>query len=327
MNKYRLKNGRLGICTSECFPEASAAELRVLLALIERDFDFDTDEELAKAAHTSKSRAVSAVALFESSGIIEKASDGGNITYEFAENSESRKEPKTALSAANTIRDEGLALVIHECTALMNKAALSREETIDLTSLVTDEMLAGEYIAILTAYLSKRGKVTVNRIVKEAKKLKERGIDTAEMLEAYIKEREKSDSAEYEFKKLLHIWERPLSDTERAYATRWFNEYGYSEVILSKAYDMTVLTKASFSIRYMDTIVKSWFEAGCRTLDECTAHSESEKQKRDAENSNKPKRKQKESQPRYGTFDINKAFTAALERSYKNCEEEENKPD
>jgi DNA replication protein DnaD len=66
----------------------------------------------------------------------------------------------------------------------------------------------------------------------------------------------------------------------------------------------------------MDSVLTSWHEAGCKTVAECKAHSESHKPQK--EQATEPKRRAKSAPtpPRYGEFDINTAFDNALKRSY-----------
>ena len=318
MKRYRLKDGRLSITESECFDGASAAELRVLLALIESDFEYSSEDELAIAAKTTRSRVISALALFESEGIIAEDNGEPDITFEFKTRKDERAE-KSSLELAKTVRDNELKELFDECAALMNQVALPHEESKKIAKLKEDEELSDEYIATLAAYIAKGGKLTVSRLVKEAEKLKKKGIETPEALDSYLKEKESERACEYEFRGLLGIWGRTLSQSEKQYAKKWFEDYGYSSGILGMAYDITINARGSLALPYMAKIVDSWYTGGCKTVEDCKTRIESDKIKQNAERAKKqtaPKRSAATPQRNFGDFDANKMLEKTLKKSY-----------
>jgi DNA replication protein DnaD len=76
----------------------------------------------------------------------------------------------------------------------------------------------------------------------------------------------------------------------------------------------------------MDKILTEWHEAGCKTLEECRAHEEKNKaDRREAyKPKTKPREKEKPKPPRYGSFDVDEAFRAALKRSFSDDDGENN---
>ena len=74
-------------------------------------------------------------------------------------------------------------------------------------------------------------------------------------------------------------------------------------------------------LRYMDRVLTNWFDAGCKTVSECRAYSESERAKSKAAKSEKKYAKSRPETPRYGNFDAHEAFLNAVERSFKDYEE------
>ena len=328
MKIYELNGGRLNVTKSECFAEATKEELRVLLALIEANFNYSDEVALAKVAKTTKSRVISALALFESEGVIKertekRCTNGENeISYEF-EKSETERNAK---EIAADIRDEGLAALISECTAILNKATLQTGDVKQLVELYTDEGLSEEYIVTLASYLAggKQNRRSVRSIYSKAKELKAKGIDTPEALDAYIKDRERDDPSHFSFRAFFKIWQRPLSESECAYAEKWYGEFGYSDEIISKAYDAAVRATGGISLPYIDTVLTNWHSAGCKTLADCIARGEVDKAKLaaeaaadDAKRGVRQRRSEKTAEvPKYGNFNIEDAFAAALERSY-----------
>lgn len=319
--KYRVD--RIRVIGSAAFAEASKEELRVLLALTELSGEAESAEELAGAAMISPARCKAALAFWEESGVI--SADGGEprITEEFEERLvRGEIDEVPARQVADSIRDENLAAMIQECAILMGQACLPNGDVKNLTALYTQYSLSPEYIVTLAAHLAGRGTLTVRRLCDEAIRLQSKRCDSAEALEAYISDMEASSGAEWEFRRLLGIYGRTLSVSERRYFKRWSEEFGYSVSIVSEAYDLAVLNTRSGrgDLRYMDSVLTSWHEAGCRTVSDCRERIEAEKARKAADaaakGESKKRTKSTPQTPRYGNFDINEAFNDAVARSF-----------
>lgn len=313
------------ITASETFAEASREELRVLLAIISLNGEVDDEDKLAKCAAVSRARAAAAIALWEESGVIARSA-ARSVSEEFSDSyNESDIEEMDSADVASEIRNENLAAMLTECQALMQKGALSTQEIKTICILNTEYALSPEYVTVLAAHIAAKGKLTATRLRDEAKRLVSKGIDTLESLEKYIIDRENESADEWEMRRVVGIYNRNLSDTERAYFKKWTNDYGYSVNIVSFAFDVAVLSTGKLSFPFMDKLLSSWHEAGCTTLDECrTAHASHKAQAEGAAQA-KPQRARTRSEapkPRYGDFDVGEAFQHALSRSFGDDEEE-----
>jgi DnaD/phage-associated family protein len=317
---YRIN--LLRITASPTFKEASKEELRTLVALIEFDGKTDDAQELSEAAGISLARCKSALAFWEESGVIREDDGSPSITDEFEERLvRGEIEEVPAVEVAESIRNEDLASMIEECAIQLGQACLSNTEVKDLTALHTQYALSPEYVATLAAYKARKGKTTVKRICDEAIRLSGKGIDNLEALESYIKSVEESSGSEWEIRRVMGIYNRNLSPSERGYFKKWSEDFGYSTAIVTEAYDISVLNTGSGKLSYMDKILTDWHDAGCRTVSECKARSEAEKAKLSNNNQSKKKSKTEAPTPRYGNFDVNEAFMNALERSFKSDDE------
>ena len=311
---------------SECqgFTEMTAPELRVLVALIENGGCLRSTKELAELSGTTEVRAVATLTLLTEMGLIapegEDSSVSGGIVEEFEYRiREGEIESQSATSVAKTIRDGNLAEMISECAVIFEEPALSSEHTAILTALYTQYGLSPEYILTLASYMATKGKPNASTLKNKAISLHKRGIDTVEELERYIGDLERENTADWELKRLFGIKGRNLSDAELAYFRRWCEEFDFTTEIISSAYDIcSVATGGKLSLPYMDKILTEWHEFGCKTLDECRRHEE--KNKADRREAYKPKAKPREKEkpkpPRYGSFDVDEAFQAALRRSF-----------
>lgn len=307
------------ISENECFREASAGELRVLLVLLEYNKRRISLDKLAELAGASAARVKSAVALFEAAGIITALDSFAVVKDEFGE----CKIDTHALTVARDIRDEGLAELIEECTRLMERDTLSTEDVKIITSLATDTTLTPEYILALAAFLKgmlKDGKkLSAKKLRAEAEKLIGKDIDTLEALEAYIKDKSEELHDEWEYRRALQMWSRSFSTGERDYIRKWAHVYGFSTAIVKAAYEKSVLNIKSVSFPYMDALLTDWHSAGCKTLEECIARSEQTGAKLKAKRVSKEsgaKKAPEAATPNFSNFDSDDAMMRALERSY-----------
>lgn len=317
MTKLNYRVNLLRITSNPAFKEASKEELRALIALTELSGKAEGAKELAEAAGISLARCRSALTFWEEAGVIREDDGTPSLTDEFEERlvrGEIDEVPATEV--AESIRNEDLASMIDDCAILLGQACLSNTDIKNLTALNTQYALSPDYIVTLAANLASRGSLTVRRLTGEAIKLAGKGVDNTEALDAYIKSIEESSGAEWEFRRVLGIYGRNLSPSEKGYFRKWAEEFGYSVNIVTEAYDIAALNTKNGDVRYMDKILTEWHEAGCRTVSECRAKAESDKANLSAERTAKKHTKSKPEAPRYGEFDANDAFAKALERSY-----------
>ena len=318
---YRVLLKPLSSCRG--FDEMTAPELRVLGALIENGGSFASVKALSEASGTTNARALSTLTLLTEMGLIapEAEESCGGIIEEFEYRiREGEIESQSLASVAKSIRNDNLAEMINECAVIFEEPALSSEHTAVLTALHTQYGLSPEYILTLASYMATKGKPNVSTLKNKAISLHKRGLDTVEELERYISDCERENTADWELKRLFGIKGRNLSDAELAYFRRWCEEFDFTTEIVSAAYDISsVATGGKLSFPYTDKILTEWHEAGCKSLEECRRHEE--KNKAERKEAYKPKVKAREKTkpqpPRYGSFDIDEAFKAALNRSFE----------
>ena len=322
--------------SKEEFSEASAHELKVLVALYESGGAI-TEDELVLRAGVSRARVLSALALWQEAGVIAERGEedergtaevsffGSTLTDEFPERTVlGELEEESAREIAATIRNNKLSSLFDEIAAMMNKAMLTPAEIRRISELSSQYGLSEEYIATLAAHLLEENMLSVGILIKRAMNLAGGGVANTEALVAYIadKEREKNDYLEY--KRIFGIFDRRFSKREKEYIEKWSREYCYGTEIVGMAYDITVINISKLSFAYMDKLLCDWFTHGCKTLSECEARYEENKREKEAEAAEKKassearrgERKPKQQTARFGDFDPEEAFRLALQRSF-----------
>lgn len=333
MTDFKLYKGLLA-ASSESFREATAEELRVLVVLMESEGEALTYKEIASRASVSAARARSATELWRAEGVLSDAPERAessdaedNIRDEFAERFSTEMYEERSVEAAKAIRDGELAELLSECAALLGKPALSTEEVKRITSVYSQLSLSAEYIFTLAAHLAESGRFTATNLAKRAEALAEKGIDTLEALCVYIEEEGTENGTDKEFRRLFGIWNRKLSRAERDYFRKWSEDFGYSTEIVGEAYGIMTSKNAGggVNLKYIDTILTSWHEAGCTTVAQCRAENERQGAERagKAEKSGSAPRKRSEpKKPEFVNYDVEEVFRRALERSYGNLDDD-----
>ena len=316
--------------SSEVFIDASAEELRALIALIERDGVPTSAEELSVLARISRARAASAIALWVEAGVARECDGTPTLTEEFNTGErEGEISERPSLEVARTIRDEGLSDMIAECTRLLRRTTLPTEDSKALTGLYEQYGLSPEYILTLTAFLTHGGerRVNIDTLVNSAIRYStEMDIGTVEALEDYIEKKEKESATVKEFRKIFGIYDRPLSKTEAECFERWSREYGYFTEIVGEAYDLAVMGGYKRLVFQANRLLTRWYETGCRTAAECRARFEADEEEKKRERDNEKRTKRTETKPRdtYSDFDPEEALRLALERSFGSDDDDEN---
>lgn len=321
MNKAALVPRLEKIIGNPAFGEATVDELRVLVTVIALGGRAVSYDELAEGAGVSVSRVKSALALFLDAGILAEPGEFADVSDEF-------KEPKYVERAENTakdIRDMGLAGLIEDCAGVLGVTSLNMEWVKLITSLCKDEGLAFEYVLDLVAYLvsklKKDQKLSPHKLEKEAEKLIEKGIDTREELEIYLSEKENERKDEWEYRRALGLRGK-LSENERDYIDKWAHRYGFSSTIVELAYNvMRDNCIDGGSYQYLDKVLTVWYEAECKTIEDCKRESERVlgdfNKKSFGEGAKTKSGKPRVAQtPKYSDFNSDDALMKALERSY-----------
>lgn len=312
MTDFRVKT----VSGTEEFIEASKEELRVLIAV--RESGTLSPDKLSKICKMSRARTVSALSYWREAGIITE--DGPTITEEFEERIRlGELEEKSSKELAEDIRNNELAELFTECSRLMKKPELTKNDAQHISAVITELGLDVEFAAILAAYLAEEGKLTPSKLFNKARDLIKEEINDIPTLEAYICKMQNTSAFEREVKIALRI-RRETTENEKKLFRKWGEEYGFSIKTVKLAYDYTVDSKGEYLPKYMDTLLTDWYKSGCKTVEECRARKEAKSAEIAATHGTKKTKKPESQKPKYGDFDVNDAFKKALERSYGNSE-------
>ena len=126
--------------------------------------------------------------------------------------------------------------------------------------------LAPDAILMVIEYCVSKDKRSVAYAEKVAVTWCERGINTIETIDAYIKAESERANYFYSLRKLFGISDRPLSKKEEEYLKKWNEEFGMDEDMVALAYEYCIMQTNKLSFPYMDTILSNWRAKGIRTV-------------------------------------------------------------
>lgn len=310
--RYELKAGvtlRLPpLSDTPLLRDASADDLRVLLALAEGDYTGGV-EELSR---------VTGLTLTRTAASLEKWLESGAITAVGEEKTPylvSDELPRgRALDDARVISEKRLRGCLDTC-ALLLKKQLNPSEVGILVALVNDLGISEYYLTTLLTHCAETlGVRGVKYLEKTAVSLCDRGIRSDAALDEYIRASERARAHEGAVRRLYGMGARELTPTERECLIRWFNAYGYDMEVVGLAYDRTVAAANKVNIRYTDKILTEWHRLGLKNTAEIEDYLRRERES----GATAPKRKTPAAKPVKTpvSFDTAAFFESALKRSY-----------
>ncbi len=177
---------------------------------------------------------------------------------------------KDVMSAMDT--DHEFKMLYGEVQRVLGRS-LNTEELKILLGFVRYLGLPGEVISVLVSYCKDLSRQRSGRnpslrtIEKEAYAWAEQGIDTLEAAAAFIHSQNVRRSRLYRLMNLLQIRGRALTPGETRYAQSWL-DMNFPEDVVSLAYEKTCINTGGMNWPYMDKILRSWKEAGYRTVEQ-----------------------------------------------------------
>lgn len=167
-------------------------------------------------------------------------------------------------------RDDAFRAMCGEVQRVLGKN-LNTEELKILLGFTRYLGMPPDVIYVLVCYCKERARQrgglrnpSLRTIEKEAYAWAERGIDTMEEASAFIQAQNVRNSSMHRLMNLLQIRGRSLTAAEERYAAAWL-ELGFSDEVLSMAYERTCLNTGGLNWAYMNRILQRWHDAGLHT--------------------------------------------------------------
>ena len=330
---FKAKDKLGSLCESPAFCDASAMDLRVLVTLVISDCDI-TRKELMRRSACDAETLTGALQYWRGAGVLVKDS-GEKKTAAAPEKKEQENKKKpvaspdkfgesTADELARQIDRDKLKSLIEACQQITGKT-LSTAEINIIVGMHRELSLDGDYIITLVSYCYENDRRSLKYAEKMAFVLTGEGIMTEPDLVAYIDERKRFATLEWQLKKKFGMGNRDFTQKQASYVHKWEKDYSYGLDVITLAFDITVesINKAEF--KYMDAILTKWHTAGCKTEAEVLEFIKQDEAQRKsnathtgtAQGTGVKNAKPKNSTVGDSSFDTDDFFNHALARSYK----------
>ncbi len=181
----------------------------------------------------------------------------------------SSEDAKTAVNS-----DPQFAALVAEVQGVMG-SILSSSGLMELLGFYDYLGLPPDVILLLVAHCVEEhekkygeGKRPTMRMVRaEAYKWADKGVFSLDAAAEYIRNAEKAKKRKSEIRRILGLQDRAPSATEERCITDWA-EQGFSDELISAAYDKTVLNTGKLVWKYMNSILQSWAQKGLKTIED-----------------------------------------------------------
>ena len=316
--KWNYGQGVLVLPSSVLSADASPEQLRVLLWLASDASLSGKPAQLAKLADTDKATVAETLEYWKSCGVL---TDGQEESLDVSTKKATVKKNESTVKKPLQRADELPVYNTEELSDMMEKRASLRmlldasqntygkmfnpHEINILFGMVDYLKLDEEYILILLAHCRRLEFRSFRQVERYAISLMDRGITTADALEACLQEMEAAHQLEGAVRQMFGLKSRSLTSKEKNAIEKW-TSYGYGEEIIRRAYEITVNSTGNASIPYANSILERWHTEGLKTAEEIDRKLEQE-------------REEKEGKTTLGSsFQINDFFEAALKKSFRN---------
>lgn len=258
-----------------------SAYLRVLLALCAQSCTCETAEALAKALSLPNDTVKNAIAYWVENGVLSHAETVSVPPIEATEPAQPKKKqlrealPKYSEEELAEIYQNNATLrpTLEACQSELGKI-FSAHEAAKMAALFDCYGLDEAYLITLCALCKKRGKESVNYVVKTALGLYDDGIRTQKELDEYVKQQDMLKNSTAKLRKLFGFGERALTASEQNAFEAWTLTWAFSFDMIRAAYDITVNNTGKPSIPYVNKILSAWYQNGIRTSEDVEAARE-----------------------------------------------------
>ena len=123
-----------------------------------------------------------------------------------------------------------------------------------------------DVIPMLVAYCVGTGKKSMRQIEKTAGVWVDKGIDSVESAEVYIRKVEEHTRLINRIKESVGVSDRSLSPTETKYINNWLYDMKMPFEMIICAYELCCGNSGRFSVKDMDKIISGWHKDGVKTV-------------------------------------------------------------
>ena len=276
---------------------ASEAQLKVLLYILRHAGEDKEAEEIATAAGISPDEVENAVSFWIDRGLVRSSNDAlvpaesQPVPQTIIKENNAEQKPKVQKRTTappprrpdqpyttKRINEEpALKALVDEAQTVLGKT-LASVDSGTLVMLHDTYGLPCEVLAMLLNYAASVGRANMRAVERIGIEWSDKAIYTVEGAEQEIERLMNSREAWGRVSSLIGVRNAGNpTQAQLANASRWVDEWNFNDEMIIEAYERCVNTKGTFSLSYMNAILKKWFEKKIFSLDSLSAFESSAK--------------------------------------------------
>ncbi len=185
-------------------------------------------------------------------------------------------KPDTIQLAARMEESEGIRFLMQEAENLFSRT-LSPAMTTLLLTITDDYGLPPEVTVMLLHYAQEVGKTSTAYIDSVARDWAESNVFSLEAAETKLQDLSQRRLAWNKVASAAGLPKRSPTKKEEEAARRWVQDWGFTQDMLTAAYERCADNTGKFSAAYMDRVLESWHTAGVLNLEALAAYEEKKK--------------------------------------------------
>lgn len=183
--------------------------------------------------------------------------------------------------AARLAESEAVRYLMQEAEITLGKT-LSPAMSALLLTITDDYGLPAEVTVMLLHYAQEIGRTGTSYIDSVARDWAESGIFSLEAAEEKLQQLSRARLAWGKVSAAAGLSKRSPSKSEEERACRWVYDWGFSQEMLSEAYEACVDHTGKFSAAYMDKVLTGWHELDIKDREALERHKQAASEKKEA---------------------------------------------
>ncbi len=244
---------------------ATGVQIKVILCLLRFENMALTKEDIAKQCNIAVDDVETSIEFWLKSGLIIRRGANLELSGTVTEQPQTlpRYNPDTILQYKE--QDPTFSNLTDEVQRILGKTINQNDSSVILA--MYDHMgFSPDLILHLINYCKSLDKLNFRYIEKVSVDWCDRGIDTFEKAETYIRTLERTKRVETAVATYFGIDGRALSKKEKEFIETWSVAFGMSIEMIKEAYELCIDKKSKLSFAYINGIIADWYKKGYKTL-------------------------------------------------------------
>lgn len=182
------------------------------------------------------------------------------------------QRPESSHIISRIKESKNISYLIHEAQLILGRPMSSVDSTV-LIMLHDNEGLPIDVILMLLQYAVSVGKSHIRYIEKIGMSWARLGIDNIEKAEEKINSMNYFHDLWKRFRKLIGIEHRAATTSEEEIITKWYRNWKLNDDIVKYAYEICVSKQGRYVLKYMDGILKQWYNQGISSMEQIKENS------------------------------------------------------